>query len=115
MTSRIVYSTRTGRLCPKCGRPAAGCVCGKRGAAAPGDGIVRVRRETAGRAGKTVTTIRGIPLDEARLRALASELKRRVGSGGSVKDGVIEIQGDFRDVVIAWLAEKGFTVKSAGG
>jgi translation initiation factor 1 len=118
MVARIVYSTAAGRICPECGRPAAECVCRKRAAAAAaraGDGVVRVRREVAGRAGKTVTAIHGVPLADAALRDLASEIKRRCGTGGSVKDGVIEIQGDFRDVVIALLDEKGFTVKRAGG
>jgi translation initiation factor 1 len=77
--------------------------------------VVRVRRETKGRGGKTVTAIHGVPLDDARLKALAKELKRRCGSGGSAKDGAIEIQGDHRDEVIAALEERGYTVKRAGG
>ena len=80
-----------------------------------GDGIVRVRRETQGRGGKTVTTVSGVGLPEAELRELAGELKRRCGSGGSVKDYVIEIQGDHRDAVVAELERRGFTVKLAGG
>ena len=74
-----------------------------------------MRREVAGRGGKTVTTIRGVPLAEPGLRDLASEIKRRCGTGGSVKENVIEIQGDFCDVVIDLLRAKGFTVKRAGG
>jgi translation initiation factor 1 len=116
MSARGVYSTASGRLCPECGKPVAACVCRARAASAPpGDGVVRVRRETAGRAGKTVTTIRGLPLDAERLREMASEIKRRCATGGSAKDGVIEIQGDFGDVVVAWLRERGFVVKRAGG
>ncbi|HXX49527.1 MAG TPA: hypothetical protein VEN47_14955 [Myxococcota bacterium] len=80
-----------------------------------GDGIVRVRRETQGRGGKTVTTVSGVGLPEDELRELAGELKRRCGSGGSVKDYVIEIQGDHRDAVVAELERRGFTVKLAGG
>ncbi len=80
-----------------------------------GDGVVRVRREVAGRRGKTVTTIQGVPLASDALRKLAGELKRRCGSGGSVVDGVIEIQGDHRDVVIPELEARGYTVKRAGG
>jgi translation initiation factor 1 len=76
---------------------------------------VRVRRETQGRGGKTVTTIRGISTSEAELTALAGQLKRLCGSGGSVKDWVIEIQGDHRDRVVAALQERGHTVKLAGG
>ena len=80
-----------------------------------GDGIVRVRRETQGRGGKTVTTVSGVGLAEDALRELAGELKRRCGTGGSVKDYVIEIQGDHRDAVVAELERRGYTVKRAGG
>ena len=80
-----------------------------------GDGIVRVRRETQGRGGKTVTTVAGVGLAEEGLRELAGELKRRCGTGGSVKDYVIEIQGDHRDAVVAELERRGYTVKRAGG
>jgi translation initiation factor 1 len=76
---------------------------------------VRVGRETKGRKGKTVTTVSGVPLPSDDLRDLAAELKRRCGSGGSTKDGVIEIQGDHRDVLVAALEERGFEVKRAGG
>jgi translation initiation factor 1 len=112
---RTVYSTRSGRVCPHCQHPAASCVCRRSPRAAKGDGIVRVRRETKGRKGKTVTTISGVPLASDDLRDLAAELKRRCGSGGSAKDGVIEIQGDHRDVLVAALEERGFEVKRAGG
>ena len=80
-----------------------------------GDGIVRVRRETQGRGGKTVTTVSGVGLPDAELRELAGELKRRCGTGGSVKDYVIEIQGDHRDAVVQELERRGLTVKLAGG
>jgi translation initiation factor 1 len=80
-----------------------------------GDGIVRVRRENKGRKGKTVTTIFGLALDENELREFASELKRQCGSGGSVKDGVIMIQGDHCDALIPLIQERGYTVKRAGG
>jgi translation initiation factor 1 len=76
---------------------------------------VRVRRETQGRGGKTVTAIHGVPLASDALADLASELKRRCGTGGTAKDGVIEIQGDHVDAVIAALVERGYTVKRAGG
>jgi translation initiation factor 1 len=68
-----------------------------------------------GRRGKTVTTISGVPLASDALRELAGELKRRCGSGGSAKDGVIEIQGDHRDTLVAELEDRGYTVKLAGG
>jgi translation initiation factor 1 len=80
-----------------------------------GDGVVRVRRETKGRGGKTVTTILGVPLAEAPLALLAGELKRRCGTGGTAKDGIIEIQGDHRDTLVAELSKRGYTVKLAGG
>jgi translation initiation factor 1 len=80
-----------------------------------GDGIVRVRRETQGRGGKTVTTVSGVGLASDELRALASDLKRCCGTGGSVKDYVIEIQGDHREAIVAELERRGFTVKLAGG
>jgi translation initiation factor 1 len=111
----IVYSTEHGRMCPQCGKPAAECVC-RKGAAIPhGDGIVRVSRETKGRKGKTMTLVTGVPLDEPGLQKLATELKRRCGAGGTVKEGVIEIQGDHRDLVSAELTRRGYTVKLAGG
>ena len=111
----VVYSTGTGRVCPHCGHPTARCVCRKSPRAPRGDGIVRVRREVKGRRGKTVTTISGVPLAESELLDLAAELKRRCGTGGSAKDGVIEIQGDHRDTLVDELAERGYTVKRAGG
>jgi translation initiation factor 1 len=80
-----------------------------------GDGRVRVRRETAGRRGKAVTTISGVPLDDDALRALAGRLKKRCGVGGSAKDGVIELQGDQRDVVVDMLRAEGYDVVLAGG
>ena len=104
--SRLVYSSERGRVDRDDPPPPR---------APRGDGIVRVKREVAGRRGKPVTTIHGLPLASDGLRALAGELKRRCGSGGSAKDGVIEIQGDHRDVVVAELEERGYTVKRAGG
>lgn len=115
MTSRPVYSTTHGRLCPDCGRPVAQCICRRAPAPPKGDGIVRVGRETKGRAGKGVTIITGVPLAGDQLAALATALKKRCGTGGTVKDGVIEIQGDHRDVLVAELTQRGFRVKKAGG
>ena len=114
--SRTVYSTGKGRICPTCSAPVDMCRCKSVRKAVPeGDGIARVRRETKGRKGKTVTTVTGVPLPENDLRDLAKDLKRRCGSGGAYKDGVIEVQGDHCDVVVAELEERGFTVKRAGG
>lgn len=112
----LVYSTDFGRACAGCGQPVAQCAC-KAAARPVGDGIVRVSRETAGRKGKGVTVVRGLPLDDAALTALGKQLKASCGSGGTVKDGVIEIQGDHLDKVLAWLQARpeGWTVKRAGG
>jgi len=117
--SRLVYSTETGRICPKCSRPQSKCVC-RKGKPEPerngqGDGIIRIKRETKGRKGKTVTAIYGFNLDDTDLKKIASELKNRCGTGGSVKDGVIVIQGDHRDTVKDELAKQGYQVKLAGG
>jgi len=81
----------------------------------PGDGIARIRRETGGRGGKTVTTIAGLALDDAALGALAKRLKTACGTGGTVRDGTIELQGDHRDAVLALLAKEGLRGKLAGG
>lgn len=110
----LVYSTDAGRMCPTCRRPLAECSCGQKPAPA-GDGIVRVSRETKGRAGKGVTLVRGLALDHAALAQTARHLKTACGSGGTVKDGVIEIQGDHVERVIDRLRLDGWTVKRAGG
>jgi len=117
--SRLVYSTETGRICPKCSRPKSKCVCKKRkqktehkGTA---DGIIRIKREVKGRKGKTVTTISGFRENDTEQKRIASELKNRCGTGGSVKDGVIIIQGDHRETVKDELTKRGFKVKLAGG
>ncbi|MBQ0958296.1 stress response translation initiation inhibitor YciH [Ideonella sp. 4Y11] len=116
--SRPVYSTDTGRLCPGCAQPVALCRCREqaRAAARPaGDGTVRVSREVAGRGGKVVTVVRGLPGSDAELAATAKALKAACGSGGTLKDGVLEIQGEQRDKVVAWLQARGLSVKRAGG
>lgn len=110
----LVYSTDSGRLCPECSKPLAACICSKT-AIPEGDGIARVRRESKGRGGKTVTTITGVPLAEAELKELASALKRRCGTGGALKDGVIEIQGDHVQLLLDELVKRGFKAKKSGG
>jgi translation initiation factor 1 len=117
--SRLVYSTETGRICSKCKKPVSGCTCKKnrpepRPQFKP-DGIIRIRRETKGRKGKTVTTVFGFDLDDQALKALAKNLKQHCRTGGSVKDGMIVIQGDHLDTVKWFLEGKGFRVKIAGG
>ncbi|NJD91126.1 MAG: translation initiation factor Sui1 [Geobacter sp.] len=113
--SRLVYSSDAGRICPECGKPQAACVCRKKSAALAGDGVVRVRRESKGRGGKTVTVITGVPLNDTAVKVLATELKKRCGTGGTVKDGVIEIQGDHRELLLAELTSRGYRAKAAGG
>lgn len=111
----LVYSSELGRMCPGCNRPAEKCTCPKKLSPLKGDGIVRLRRETKGRKGKGVTLITGLPLDEAGLKKLAKSLKQKCGCGGSVKNGVIEIQGDQRDLLETELTGQGYKVKRAGG
>jgi translation initiation factor 1 len=112
----LVYSTEGGRMCPSCRRPVAQCTCRQAAAAAPAsDGIVRVLRETKGRGGKAVTVVRGVPVDAAALLKLGQELKAACGSGGTVKDGTIEVQGDHVEKVMALLQQRDYKVKRAGG
>jgi translation initiation factor 1 len=111
----LVYSTEHGRMCPDCRQPVAKCICKSARPAPKTDGVVRVRLETKGRKGKGVTVISGVPLGEPELTILGKELKQRCGSGGTVKDGVIEIQGDHRALAMEQLRSKGWTVKAAGG
>ena len=113
--SRLVYSTDGGRLCPQCLRTVVRCVCGNSKPAATGDGIVRLHRETKGRGGKAVTLIKGLPLSSDALKVLASQLKKKCGVGGSLKDDVIEIQGDQRELLKAELEKLGYQVKISGG
>jgi translation initiation factor 1 len=103
--NKLVYSTGVGRIAPSHEKPST----------PRGDGVVRVRRETGGRGGKTVTAIYGIALAEDDLKNLAGELKRLCGTGGSVKEGAIELQGDHRDKTVAALQQRGYRVKLAGG
>ena len=110
----LVYSTDGGRHCPDCGQPLGQCVCGQPQVPA-GDGIARVRRETKGRGGKTVTTVSGVPLAGDQLTDLATALKKRCGTGGALKDGVIEIQGEHVELLIAELEKRGFKAKKSGG
>ena len=111
----LVYSTESGRMCPACRKPVSACSCGKPLARGPSDGIVRVSRETKGRAGKDVTVIRGLALEPAALTELARQLKAACGTGGTAKDGTIELQGDHRDAVIASLAGRGLAARRWGG
>ena len=111
----IVYSTEFGRMCPGCGRALDKCFCKSEESVPEGDSIVRISRQTKGRRGRAVTVITGVPLTSAELKRLARELKAKCGSGGTVKDGVIEIQGDFREKLLEELKAKGWVVKLSGG
>jgi translation initiation factor 1 len=104
-------------MCPACRKPLADCSCRAQADAAgrQGDGVIRVSRETKGRGGKAVTVIRGVDANAAGIAALAKQLRTRCGSGGTVKDGVIELQGDHCERVVADLQQFGWTVKRAGG
>lgn len=116
--SGLVYSTDQGKLCPACKKSLTSCCCAEladQQRLEALDGIVRLRRETSGRKGKGVTTIQGVPLNKNELKALAAELKKRCGTGGALKDDIIEIQGDQRTTIKALLEAKGFKVKLSGG
>ncbi|MDP1530092.1 translation initiation factor Sui1 [Rhodoferax sp.] len=115
LSSGLVYSTDSGRMCPKCRQPQAQCSCRSAATRPAGDGIVRVSRQTKGRAGKGVTLVKGLDLDEAALIALGKQLKTACGSGGTVKDGVIEVQGDHVERVMELVKAQGHSVKRAGG
>lgn len=117
-SSGLVYSTETGRMCPDCRQPLAQCVCkakAKAKAAPAGDGIARVSRQSKGRGGKTVTLVKGLPLDALALAALGKQLRTACGSGGTVKDGVIEVQGDHCDLIVEALKKQGHLAVRAGG
>lgn len=113
--NNLVYSTDQGRLCPECENPVDRCRCKAGKTASRGDGIVRVRKEVAGRKGKAVTVVAGVPLDGLELLGLAKELKKLCGSGGTLKEGVIEVQGEHVEKVMVHLQGMGFKVKRSGG
>ncbi len=111
--ARIVFSSGVGRVCPGCGWPSANCRCSRKGADAPvPDRIVaKLRMEKAGRGGKTVTVVYGLPANAAFLKDLCQDLKRTCGTGGTVVDDTVQLQGDLRERVRAALLAKHFTVK----
>jgi translation initiation factor 1 len=110
----LVYSTDGGRMCPECRRQLSACTCNAKAAPA-GDGVVRVSRQTKGRGGKSVTLIKGLALDSIALALLGKQLRTACGSGGTVKDGVIEVQGDHCELVVEALKKHGHNAKRAGG
>jgi translation initiation factor 1 len=121
--SRLVYSTETGQICPECGKPVSACSCKKKKAIKadkqstgyPNNGTIRIQREVEGRKGKIVTAVFGVPLESEELQKFAKALKCCCGAGGSVKDGVILIQGDHRQTLLDEIKKHGYTAKLAGG
>jgi len=115
-TGTLVYSTEPGRICPGCRQALSQCSCkAVPKATVAGDGVVRVSRQSKGRGGKTVTVIKGLALDGAALAALAKQLRTACGAGGTVKDGVVEVQGDHCETILAALQKHGHKAKQAGG
>lgn len=112
--SGLVYSTDGGRMCPECRRPTAACTCQVQ-LVPIGDGVVRVSRQTKGRGGKCVTLIKGVALDSVALALLGKQLRTACGSGGTVKDGVIEVQGDHCELIMDELKKHGHEAKRVGG
>lgn len=113
---RVVYSTDHGAMCGGCQKPKNRCSCSvQKRSAVVGDGNVKVRRETKGRGGKTVTTVTGLAMNRDQVETLQKELKKLCGAGGAVKDGVIEIQGDHCDAILRDLDRRGIRAKRSGG
>ncbi len=111
---RLVYSTGVGSICPGCGWPERDCKCSRKAAAKesiPGRLVAKLRMEKAGRGGKTVTVVDGLPRNASFLKDLCQDLKRACGTGGAVGDGAVELQGDLRERVREFLMKKGFVVK----
>lgn len=121
--SRLVWSSESGRICPECGKPVSSCICNKKKKSEgnkparnfPDGGVIKIMRETRGHKGKTVTVIGNLPFKENELKEFAKKLKARCGSGGTVKDGKIFIQGDQRQVVLEEITRQGYKAKLAGG
>jgi translation initiation factor 1 len=111
---RLVYSSEQGKICPGCGDPVKQCSCRKQ-ASPIGDGNVRVSRETKGRKGKGVTLIKGLAMDADTLAVMGKKLKAMCGAGGTVKEGVIEIQGDHIERILDYLKKQGVKAKRSGG
>ncbi|NCO53418.1 MAG: translation initiation factor Sui1 [Deltaproteobacteria bacterium] len=113
--NRLVYSDELGSTCPHCGKSLQKCCCRVQAPARPNGVPIRIERQTKGRKGKGVSLISGLPLADVELKQLAKELKQRCGCGGTVKDGIIEIQTHQRDLLLDELHKRGFQAKKAGG
>jgi translation initiation factor 1 len=115
-TGGLVYSTESGRMCPDCRKSLADCICkASTKVASTGNGVVRVSRQTKGRGGKSVTLVTGLALDPIALASLGKQLRTACGSGGTVKDGVLEVQGDHCERIIEVLRKQGHDAKRSGG
>ena len=111
----LIYSTDAGRMCPRCRQSVAGCRCAMLARQAPvGDGVLRVSRDSKSRGGKTVTVVRGLALDATALAELGKRLRSACGAGGTVKNGMLEVQGDHVERVVDWLTQAGHPAKRAG-
>jgi translation initiation factor 1 len=108
-----VYSTDAGRICPGCGWPEQGCTCSQRvgTGSVPARIVAKLRVEKKGRGGKVVTVVDGLPHNAAFLKDLCQELKRACGTGGAVREGAVELQGDLRERIRECLLQKQFVVK----
>ena len=117
--SHLVYSTESGKICPLYQKFVSKCACKKKKSRSQTDikydGIIKIQREVKGHKGKTVTTVSAFQLADDELKSLAAQLKRKCGTGGSVKEGIIIIQGDHRDTLLSELKKQGYTAKLAGG
>ena len=111
----LVYSTELGRTCATCRQAIAACLCRARSSSPQGDGSVRVSRQNKGRGGKTVTLVSGLSLQAEALAALGKRLRNACGAGGTLKDGVLEVQGDHVERVMVLLQREGWSVKRTGG
>lgn len=112
-SSGLVYSSEAGRMCPACRQAKADCAC-RAAKVVQGDGLVRVSRETKGRGGKTVTLVKGLALNAEALAELAKQLRSACGAGGTVKDGVVQVQGEHLDTLLARLQKLGYAAKKSG-
>jgi len=115
LSSNRVYSTDQGRICPSCNQAKASCRCKAASVQDKGDGIIRIRRETKGRKGAGVTIIDGLVLEAGEMKALVKKIKQSCSSGGAIKDGSVEIQGEHREAIKVLLEKTGYTVKLSGG
>ena len=115
--SRLVYSTDAGRYCPACNQPKDACICHQIKNTAPicAGGHIYLQKESKGRAGKPVTTIKNLPLNQSDLKKLAKQLKAKCGVGGTVDEGLIIIQGDQREKIKLALESQGYSIKISGG